>query len=150
MSFFFLILVIFGALHLPFVSRAAFLSTRKDKAALAMGAAFVITGAMHFANPERFLAMMPPWLPWHLPLIYLSGVFEIIGGVGLAVRQTRRAAAWGLTALLLAVFPANIHVALSGGSVPGLPEPGWYYWVRLPFQFVFIAWALWVARHSPR
>jgi uncharacterized membrane protein len=142
-SFFFLMLVIFATLHLPFLGNAAFLSGRKDKAAVAMGAAFAITGAMHFSNPARFLPMMPAWLPWRLELIYLSGAFEILGGSGLAVRRTRRAAALGLTGLLLAIFPANIHVALSGGSVEGLASAGWYYWVRLPFQFAYIAWALW-------
>ena len=146
MSFFFLILVIFAAFHLPFIGRAAFLSSRGDKAAAAMGVAFIITGSMHFSNPARFLAMMPPFLPWPLDLIYLSGALEILGGVGLAMRATRRLAAFGLTALLLAIFPANIHVALSGGSVEGLPAAGWYYWVRLPFQFVYIGWALWCSR----
>ena len=146
MSFFFLIVVIFAVLHLPPIGGAAFLATRKDKAAVAMGAAFVITGVMHFSNPERFLPMMPPRLPWPVGLIHLSGALEILGGCGLAVRRTRRPAAFGLTALLLAIFPANINVALSGGSVPGLPEAGWYYWVRLPFQFVYIAWALWCSR----
>jgi uncharacterized membrane protein len=147
-SFFFLILVIFAALHLPFLGNAAFLSGRKDKAAVAMGAAFAITGAMHFSNPDRFLPMMPAWLPWHVELIYLSGALEILGGGGLAVRRTRRAAALGLTGLLLAIFPANIHVALSGGSVEGA-SAGWYYWVRLPFQFVYVAWALWCSGQRP-
>jgi len=145
-SFFFLILVIFAALHLPFLGRAAFLSSRKDRAAAAMGAAFVIAGVMHWINPARFVPMMPPWLPWHIALIYVSGGLEIAGGAGLAARRTRRFAAYGLSALLLAVFPANIHMAVSGGSVEGLPEAGWYYWVRLPFQFVYIAWALWCSR----
>lgn len=146
MSFFFLILVIFAVFHLPFLRDVAFLSGRKDKAAVAMGASFVITGVMHFSNPDRFLPMMPPWLPWHMGLIYCSGALEILGGCGLAVRRTRRQAALGLTALLLAIFPANIHVALSGGNVEGLPSAGWYYWVRLPFQFVYIGWALWCSR----
>jgi uncharacterized membrane protein len=147
-SFFFLILIIFAACHLPFLGRAAFLSSRKDKAAVAMGAAFIITGLIHFSNPARFLPMMPPFLPWPLGLIYLSGALEIVGGVGLAMRATRRLAAFGLAALLLAIFPANIYVAFSGGSVEGLPQASWYYWVRLPFQFVYIGWALWCSRES--
>jgi uncharacterized membrane protein len=101
---------------------------------------------MHFSNPARFLPMMAPFLPWPLGLIYLSGALEIIGGVGLAIGPTRRLAALGLAALLLAIFPANIYVAFSGGSVEGLPQAGWYYWVRLPFQFVYIGWALWCSR----
>ena len=146
MSFLFLILVFFAVFHLRFLRDVGFLSGRKDKAAVAMGASFVITGVMHFSNPDRFLPMMPPWLPWHMGLIYLSGALEIVGGSTLAVRGTRRAAALGLVALLLAIFPANIHVALSGVSVDGLPQASWYYWVRLPFQFVFIGWALWCSR----
>ena len=93
MSFLFLILVFFAVFHLRFLQDVAFLSNRKDKAAVAMGAAFVITGVMHFSNPDRFLPMMPPWLPWHMGLIYLSGALEIAGGSALAVRSTRRVAA---------------------------------------------------------
>jgi uncharacterized membrane protein len=92
--------------------------------------------------------MMPPYLPFPRQLIYISGFFEMLGGIGIILPRTRRLAGLGLTLLLICVLPANIHVAMSGGYVPGLPEQPWYYWVRLPFQLVFIWWALWSSRRS--
>ena len=116
-----------------------------------LAAAMVAVGAMHFIEPEPFVRIMPPWLPWHLELVYLSGVFEIAGGLGLLVTRTRRLAALGLIALFVAVFPANIHMALNGVQLdPANPMPEWIAWARLPFQFVFIAWAWWIARAAAR
>lgn len=89
---------------------------------------------------------MPPYLPWHLELVYLSGVFEILGGLGLLIPRVSRVAAWGLVALLVAVFPANLHMAMSGIQVDGFPSRPWMAWARLPFQAVFIAWCLWCTR----
>jgi uncharacterized membrane protein len=110
---------------------------------------FVIAGANHFVNPDFYLAIMPPYLPWHRPLVWLSGVFEILGGLGVLFPQPlRRVAAWGLVALLVAVFPANIHVALH--DVRAISAPAWVAWARLPFQLVFIAWVLWCTSPAPR
>ncbi|MDA1312816.1 MAG: DoxX family protein [Acidobacteria bacterium] len=150
MAFFFLLVSVLAVLSLPPLRRLGFLRTLPDRAALAMSVGFLVTGVMHFTTVERFMAMMPASLPWHRELVYVSGVFEILGALGLLLPSTRRWAAYGLAALLLAIFPANLHVAMSGGSVEGLPQGAWYYWLRLPFQFVFIAWALWVARRSSR
>lgn len=141
-----ILLGVFAALHLSFFARREIFHTRTDKAAWALAAMFFFTGADHFANPARYLPMMPPALPAPLALIYVSGVFELAGAAGLLVRRWRRWAALGLAALLVAVFPANIYVAVAGISVEGLPEGRWYYWVRLLFQPLFIAWALWCAR----
>lgn len=105
---------------------------------------FVVAGANHFRSPEIYLGMMPPWLPWPEALNAISGVAEIIGGVGLLVPRTRRLAAWGLIALLVAIFPANLHVALAG-KMPGTDFSPLVLWLRLPFQAVFIAWVWWVA-----
>ena len=149
MAFFFLLVSVLAVAGLPPLRRFALLRTLPDRAAVAMSAGFLVTGVMHFVTVERFMAMIPPALPWHRELVYASGVFEIFGALGLLLRSTRRWAAYGLAALLLAVFPANLHVVMSGGSVEGLPQAAWYYWLRIPFQFVFIAWALWVARRSP-
>ena len=149
MAFFFLLVSVLAVVSLPPLRRFALLRTLPDRAAVAMSVGFLVTGVMHFATVERFMAMMPPALPWHRELVYASGVFEIFGALGLLLRSTRRWAAYGLAALLLAVFPANLHVVMSGGSVEGLPQAAWYYRLRIPFQFVFIAWALWVARRSP-
>ncbi len=90
-----------------------------------------------------YLAIMPPALPWPLPLVYLSGAAEIAGGVGALAPATRVAAGWGLIALLVAVFPANVYGALHGMSISGREAPSWVLWLRLPFQAVFIGWVYW-------
>ncbi len=84
--------------------------------------------------------MMPPFIPAHDVMVAVSGVAELAGAVGLMIPTTRRAAGFGLIALLLAIFPANIYVAIAGKTVAGMPDAAWYYWVRLPFQLVYIAW----------
>jgi uncharacterized membrane protein len=146
MALFALLVSIFLLLHLPSISRLSFLRSRKDKARLALAVGFLFAGALHFITPERYLKMIPPFLPWPQALNYLAGFFEILGAVGLLMPRFQRAAAYGLVALLLAVFPANIFVAVNNLQVEGLPGAAWYYWVRLPFQFVFIAWALWCTK----
>jgi uncharacterized membrane protein len=105
------------------------------------GAAFILAGANHFINPPFYLKMMPPILPAHLFLVYLSGVFEIIFGVMLLIPRFRRLAAWCLIALLIAVFPANIYMAMNPQLFPEFPVNGLY--IRLLIQFVLIAWAYW-------
>ena len=105
---------------------------------------FVGAGVMHFLRPEFYQRMMPPYLPWHLPLIYLSGVAEIgLGGLLLATCCSRQAA-WGLIALLVAVFPANVHVALNPQLMPEFSPTSLL--LRLPFQILFIAWTWWYTR----
>jgi len=105
---------------------------------------FVAAGVNHFRTPEIYLAMMPSWLPAPSALNGISGVAEILGGLGLLVPRTRRFAGWGLIALLVAVFPANVHAALLG-HMTGVNVSPAILWVRLPFQAVFIAWVWWVA-----
>jgi uncharacterized membrane protein len=131
----------FLPLSVPPLRRLAGAAAWRDRARCAAALGFVMAGLLHFAAPESYLRLMPPDIPAPLAMVYVSGVFEILGGLGLLVPRTRRAAAWGLTALLLAVFPANLHVALAGISVEGMPT--WYGWARLPFQAVYIAWVLW-------
>jgi len=82
--------------------------------------------------------MMPAWLPAPAALVQISGVAEMLGGAGVLLAATRRFAAWGLILLLVAVFPANLGVALHGW--PGENIPGWVLWCRLPFQALFIWW----------
>ena len=106
----------------------------------------VAIGTLHLIRPKPFLQMMPPYLPYHLELVYISGFFEILGGVGLLIPLVSRAAAWGLIALYIAVFPANIHVAVNHVVINGLPSNPLLAWVRLPFQAVLIAWAWWFTR----
>ena len=105
---------------------------------------FVVAGANHFRQTELYLGMMPPGLPWPEALNYISGVAEILGGLGLLWSATRRIAGWGLLALLLAIFPANIHVAMQC-DMPGMDVSPTALWLRLPFQAVFIAWVWWIA-----
>lgn len=109
-----------------------------------MSGFYIIAGVMHFIRPEFYLPMMPPYLPWHLALIYLSGVAEFALGAGVLMPQTRRYAAWGLVALLVAIFPANIHIALYNVPLGGAAEGyGWGNWLRLPLQGLLILWAWW-------
>lgn len=110
-------------------------------------ALFMIGGGLnHFLAPTPYVAMMPASLPWHLELVYVSGVFEILGGLGLLLPRTRRLAAWGLIALLIAIFPANLNMAINHLPLAGKHVPQWALWARLPLQAVLIAWAWWFTR----
>lgn len=113
-----------------------------------LAAVMVLAGANHFRVPEAYAAMMPPQLPAPDALVLISGVFEILGGIGLLVPRTQRFAAWGLIALFIAVFPANLHMAVHHLSPPGTSLPAWVLWARLPFQIVFIGWA-WMLTRPP-
>jgi uncharacterized membrane protein len=112
-----------------------------------MAPAYVVAGALHFVVPEVYVQIVPPQLPAALALVYLSGVAEIAVGAGLLVPRTRRYAAWGTVALLVAVFPANVYMATSGVVVEGVPGGGdpsaLVRWGRLPLQGVLILLALW-------
>lgn len=96
-------------------------------------------GVAHFAMPSFFISIVPAYLPAPATLIAISGVAEILGAIGLLVPRTRRFSAWGLIALYICVFPANINMALHPGHYPPV-----LLWLRLPFQGVLIAWAYWV------
>jgi len=108
------------------------------------GLLFVAGGVGHFVATDFYLKVMPPYLPWHRPLVYVSGVCEVVLGVLLLAPPTRRFAAWGLVALLVAVFPANVYVYQHQEMFPKLP--GWAHLLRLPLQGVLIAWAYAYAR----
>lgn len=100
---------------------------------------FIVGGLMHFIRPRFYLKMMPRYLPLHKELVVISGVFEILGGVGLfAPEPWNGYAAWGLIALLVAVFPANWQMATHPEEWPGI-RPA-MLWLRLPLQAVMIAW----------
>ena len=102
---------------------------------------YVSIGVNHFTIPEWFLQIVPPWLPYKLELVYISGFLEIIFGVMLLIPTTRFYAAWGLILLLIAVYPANIYLAQTNGAA--MNTTPLVAWGRLPFQFVFIALAYW-------
>ncbi len=107
---------------------------------------FMGAGVMHLRHPEPFVKIVPPFVPWPLVMVYVSGVAEIAGGLGLLFLRFRRAAAWGLVALLVAVFPANLYMAMEDVQVTATPLPGWVLWARLPLQPVLIWWVLWCSR----
>ncbi len=108
------------------------------------GLFYIGTGQAHFTKTAFFLKIMPPYLPYPLELVYLSGVAEILLGLGLWIPATRPYAAWGIIALLFAVLPANVYMLTSGGA--GMDFPTWALWLRLPFQGVLMALAYWHTR----
>jgi len=106
----------------------------------------IIVGITHFIRPDQYARIVPPQLPNPVGLVYISGVFEILGGIGLMIPFVSVAAAWGLIALFIAVFPANINQAINSIPIEGIPHHPLFYWFRLPFQAVLIAWAWWYTR----
>jgi uncharacterized membrane protein len=110
-----------------------------------LAALFVGMGVLHFVVTDVFVSVMPAYVPYHREMVWLSGLFEI--GLGLAVlpERTRPWAGLGLVLLLIAVFPANVNMALHDVP-PESPPPRWLMWGRLPLQALLIAWAWWVTR----
>jgi uncharacterized membrane protein len=100
---------------------------------------FVGMGILHFLVPKQFEAIMPPYLPAHRRLVYASGAAEIVGGASLLSDRTRAFGGWWLIATLLAVFPANVHMALHPEEYRQVPGGKWSLYARLPFQLLFIA-----------
>jgi len=118
---------------------------------LILACSFLMIGILHFTHVDVFAVIVPPFLPAPRKLVYLSGIFEVLGGIGLLMPAFRRAAAFGLLCLIIAVYPANIYMAVAEVQLPGLPPmPAWAAWARLPLQFVFL-WAVWWTgiRHEP-
>lgn len=110
------------------------------------GIAFILAGINHFISADFYLRMMPPVLPLPLFLIYLSGVFEIALGILLLIPRFSRLAAWGSIALLIAVFPANIYMAMNTLLFPEFSPAAQY--IRLPLQFLLIALAYWFTKDN--
>ncbi len=108
-----------------------------------IGLLFVATGALHFKNPGAYEAIVPPLLPAHRELVLISGLCEMLGGIGVMLPRTRRPAGWGLIALLIAVFPANIYMAVDTQKF-GQLAPAAVLYGRLPLQFALLWW-VWAA-----
>ncbi len=106
------------------------------------GPTFVIAGALHFVFPKVYRRIMPPYVPEPEAMVYASGVAEMAGGAGLMIRASRRWAGWWLIATLVAVFPANLHMALHPEEFKDVPGGPKALWARLPFQGVFVAWVV--------
>jgi uncharacterized membrane protein len=108
---------------------------------LALAGFWIFAGAMHFVIPRQYQSIVPPYLAdWRSGLVVASGLAEIAGGLAVLPQSTRRGARWWLLATLVAVFPANIHMAVNAQDFNDIPEP--LLWARLPFQGVF-AWFIW-------
>lgn len=109
-----------------------------------LAAFLVFAGICHLYIPEFFFPMMPSYLPWHFELIVVSGVFEVTLALLLLVPRYRALAGFGIILLLVAVFPANIHMALHPEVFPSVSQT--LRWGRLPFQAFFMLWAWWVSK----
>jgi uncharacterized membrane protein len=110
------------------------------------GALYVVAGMNHFINPAFYLKIMPDYLAWHEFLVFISGIFEVLLGVLLVIPRTTRPAAWGIVALLIAVFPANIYAYQHQEIFPDVSPT--FHLVRLPLQAVLILWAWWYTRDN--
>lgn len=108
-----------------------------------IAALFVAAGVLHFVKPRLFAAIVPPMLPAPMLLVYLSGAAEIVGGLAVLVPSLRVWAGWWLVALLVAVFPANVYMALNPATFGIAPI---WLWLRLPLQFVLIGWVWWATQ----
>lgn len=119
----------------------------KRIAVVALGLLFLLAGANHFANTDFYTRMMPAWLPYHRGLVLLSGALEMIGGAAVLVTRLRKWAGWYLIVLLIAVFPANVNMALHPEDFSSVSSQTLY--ARLPLQAVLIAWVWWATRRDP-
>jgi len=102
---------------------------------------YILAGLSHFIDPEFYERIVPPMLPYKIPIVYISGIFEIVLGSLLSFQKTRSIACWGLVLLLIVIYPANIYVAMTNGETMGITPI--MAWGRLPFQFVLIGIAYW-------
>lgn len=110
------------------------------------GVLFILAGANHFRATAFYVSIIPDYLPWHLQLVYMSGAAEIALGVLLFFRRFASLAAWGTIALMVAVFPANLQMALHSERYPQF-DPAMLWW-RLPLQALLIAFAYWLTRRT--
>jgi uncharacterized membrane protein len=128
-----------GRLDLDLVALIFFEDIHDGRTILA--ALFLIAGMLHFIVPQMYLRIVPPDLPQPLLLLYISGAAEMLGGLGLFIPATRRMAAWGLVALLIAVWPANFYMAMAHVRFGGIFGQNWAQWLRVPLQIPLIYWA---------
>lgn len=132
--------------------RSTFLAKVKRPLLYLMAPIYVVAGVLHFLKPTPFVAIVPKELPNPLGLVYLSGLAEIVLGIGVLLPQTRQLSAKGLVLLLAAVFPANVDMAVRGQGTKELPDHPAVdaaLWLRLPLQGVLMAWAWWYSTPIP-
>ena len=130
------------------------LSRLKRPLLYVMGVFYAAAGVFHFVAPKVYARVVPPQFPRPVALVYLSGIAEIVLGIGVLIRRTRQQSAWGIIALLIAVFPTNVHMATNNVATDAAPD--WaesitraVLWLRLPLQGVLMLWAWWYTRSMP-
>ncbi len=145
MTPFFLMLAVCVLLHLPGLRSWAGAREPADKAAVAMGLVLLLAGALHFVVAEPLVQMIEPFLPSPKLLVLVSGAAEVLIAIGLLVPRTRKPAGWAAVALFVAVWPANIHAAVTGSLPEAFGEASpLYLGARVPFQLLYVGWAAWV------
>ena len=142
MIFFVSLLVLTAVARLIGGLGVAYLRRTRSCMKLALAFSMIFFGTDHLLTPERYLPMIESWLPFATLIIAITGICEIAGGLGLLIPKTQRLAGIMLAIYFVAVFPANVHNAVYGLQVQGLPASEWYYWVRLCFQPLAVWWAL--------
>jgi uncharacterized membrane protein len=142
---FVLLIAVFGGLRLlPLVGLAPPpLRAARARMRVALAAMFLLTGVTHFTAPESMLQMIPEFLPLRLEAVYVSGVAELAGAIGLLIPRLRRLAGLGLAAMLVVVFPANVNVAVNNLQIDLSPGSSLYQWARLLLQPVLIGLVVW-------
>ncbi|MEC4892521.1 MAG: DoxX family protein [Oscillatoria sp. PMC 1051.18] len=115
----------------------------KEILRVVLAVCMLVAGSLHFLVPEPFIKIVPDILPQPAAIVYISGAWEILAFFGLLIPPASRTTAWSLIALFIAVFPANLNMAINHIHLDGIPDSPWFQAVRLPFQAVLIAWAYW-------
>lgn len=118
----------------------------KEILRVVLAVSMVVAGILHFAKSAPFVKIVPDVLPYPLALVLISGGIEILCGISLLIPPISQATAWVLILLFIAVFPANINMAVNQIELEGIPYNPWFHAIRLPFQAVLIAWAYWYTK----
>ncbi len=111
-----------------------------------LGIYLIGMGFGNFFEFEEFIRVVPSYIPYPGMMIWVTGIFEILGGIGLLLPSTSRLMAIVLLVLFAAVFPANLHMAMSNIPGEGFPVPSWIMWAKIPIQIVLIGWAIWMVQ----
>lgn len=125
---------------LPFLAHTSSKIMLKKVFKYLLAGLFLFSGISHFLDPDFFLKIMPPYLPYHLELIYVSGVFEIICGVGLLIKRTQRLAAWGIILMLISFFPVHIYMCMYPERFPDVPAILLTVRIVLQFGMIYLAY----------
>lgn len=141
MSTLFILLGSFAVLTLINWMRPSMWLALHSRGRLALAVLFTFTGISHFFFVEEMMQMIPPFVPAREMMVYLTGVLEIAGAVGLLVPQLQRVAGYALIAFLLGILPANIYAALNYTGMGSHADGPSYLWIRVPLQILFIVWA---------